>query len=67
MKQYDLVRNLHWLFKDVPEITIKVPQEAKTILISVISSVTSAVVLWYILQLKPPWVSARLARKYGKS
>jgi len=57
---------LHWLFVDVPEATAKLPSEVKTILISVIASVTSAIVLWYVLQLKPPWVSARLARKgYG--
>jgi len=59
---------LHWLFRDTPEPTVKLPSELKTILISVVASVTSAVVLWYVLQLKPPWVSARLARKrYGSS
>jgi len=58
----------HWLFGEAPEIPPKIPSEVKTILISVVASITSAIVLWYILQLKPPWVSARLARKgYGST
>jgi len=54
---------MHWLFADAPDTSTKLPPEVKTILVSVVASVTSAIVLWYVLQLKPPWVSARLARK----
>jgi len=56
----------HWLFSEAPEVPPKIPPEVKTVLISVVASVASAIVLWYVLQLRPPWVSARLARKYTR-
>jgi len=55
------IQRTHWLFENTNK---QIPSELKTVLISVASSVISVILIWYVLQLKPPWVaSPRLTRR----